>query len=289
MALAIPAAARTRVGPVALAPAGRRPVDTEPNATLVDRQDLTPTITRLRFRPDDGMPAFRAGQYFAIGLEVDGRLIQRPYSAASTPAESGDLEFLVRLVAGGALTPTLWRLYPGARIRLGPPKGLFTMAAGDDRQHLLLSTGTGIAPLRSMLGSLLAERRGSPATAGARVPPIIVHGAATMRELAYRRQLQRLASNGRVVYVPAVSRPAHPANRAWRGRTGRLDALVDSIAADNAVDTGSTVAYVCGNPAMIDAVVPRLAMLGLPAEAIRVEQYWTPADRRPAADEGGAD
>ncbi len=290
MALAIPPAAQPPVGAAnLLAPVVRRPVGFEPNATLVERQDLTPTIARLRLRPDDGTPTFRAGQYFAIGLHVDGRFIQRPYSAASAPAETGDLEFLVRLVPGGALTPSLWRLLPSDRIQVGRPKGLFALDAGDHRQHLLLSTGTGIAPLRSMLGSLLAERRGSPAAAGDPFrPPVVIHGVATAPELAYRVQLERLASDGRIVYVPAVSRPADPANGGWRGRTGRLDALVDSVAAGVGIEATSTVAYLCGNPAMIAAVEPRLAALGLPADAIRAEQYWTPADRRLAASEVSA-
>ena len=227
MALTIPATTRARLPAASLAPPGRRPVGTEPNATLVDRQDLTPSVTRFRLRPDAGTPVFRPGQYFAIGLQVAGRFLQRPYSAASTPMEAGELEFLVRLVPGGALTPILWRLSRGARLRLGPPKGLFTMDPGDARQHLFLSTGTGIAPLRSMLGSLLAEPRRSPAANDATRPPIVIHGVATMPELAYRGTLECLASDGRIVYVPAVSRPAHPANRSWRARTGRLDALVE--------------------------------------------------------------
>lgn len=247
----------------------------EPNATLEARDDLTPTIARLRIRADDGRPVFRAGQYLAIGLPVDGRFVQRPYSVASAPDDTEALEFLVRLVPGGSLTPHLWRLRPGDRVRIGPPKGLFTLDDDDPRQHLLLATGTGIAPLRSMLWALLA--RTATTVAGVRRDrrPIVVHGVATKPEFAYRDQLERLSRDGTIVYVPAISRPSDPENSAWRGPTGRLDGLMTQVAADAALAPSSTVAYLCGNPAMILGVGSRLADLGLPPEAIRAEQYWT--------------
>jgi ferredoxin--NADP+ reductase len=259
----------------------RRSVGFEPNATLVERQDLTPSILRLRVRADDGVPDFQAGQYFAIGLQVDGRLVQRPYSTASAPGEPGDLEFLVRLVHAGSLTPSLWRLRPGDRVRIGPPKGLFTLEAGDLRRHLFLSTGTGIAPFMSMLATLLGGGRPGGAGRAAGDPPIVVHGVAAMTELAYRERLEGLARDDLIVYVPAVSRPTDAANTGWRGKAGRLDAVIEAIAEQTSLAPTATVAYLCGNPAMIAAVEPRLATLGLPADAIRVEQYWTPRDAGP--------
>lgn len=274
------------VGAARPAPPARRLVGLEPNATLVERQDLTSTILRLRVRGDDGVPAFRAGQYFAIGLPVDGRFVQRPYSTASAPGDLRDLEFLVRLVPGGSLSPGLWRLRAGDRVRLGPPKGLFTLAADDPRRHVFLSTGTGIAPFMSMIGSLLGAPRRSREGRDRGSPPIVVHGVASVPELAYRERLEGLAREHAIVYVPAVSRPTDPANAGWRGHTGRLDAIVAAIAEQSSLAPASTVAYLCGNPAMIAAVEPRLAALGLPADAIRAEQYWTPADGAPGVSVG---
>ncbi len=269
----------TRVTPLA-----RRPAGLETNATLIEREDVTPTIVRLRFRTEAAVPAFRAGQYFAIGIPVDGRWTQRPYSTASTPGEREDPEFLIRLVPTGSLTPRLWRLRPGARVRIGPPKGRFTLDAGDRRRHVFLATGTGIAPLLSMLGSLLHGSHGGAAGRDRALPPIVVHGVARVPELAYRERLERLATGGAIRYVPAISRPDDPANRGWLGDTGRLDGLAGRIAEQESLDPAATVVYLCGNPAMIATVEPRLAALGIPPSAIRAEQYWTPADRAPASD-----
>jgi ferredoxin/flavodoxin---NADP+ reductase len=266
--------AGTRIGRSLPAGAGAtRGQPVEPNATIVERDDVSPSIVRLRVRPDDGVPAFWPGQYFALGLTVDGRLLQRPYSTASPAGETDALEFLIRLVPHGELTPRLWPLGAGARVRLGRPKGLFGADPGDTRRPVFIATGTGVAPLLSMLESGLREPAGTqPAP-----PPVLVHGVARAHDLAYRARLESLAARGHIVYVPTVSRPADPANTGWSGVTGRVDGLLPALLADQAADPLATVAFVCGNPAMTDAATATLVSLGVPADAVRTEAYWVPS------------
>jgi ferredoxin-NADP reductase len=149
-----------------------------PNATIVERDDLTEDIARFTVRPDDEVPPFRPGQYLALGLRIDDRLVQRPYSTASRATSDETLEFLIRRVPGGALTPRLWAAPGGGRVRLGRPKGLFTLLPDDSRTQLFVATGTGLAPFMAMLDELLARP----------VPPRvgIVHGVARATELGYR-------------------------------------------------------------------------------------------------------
>ncbi len=251
----------------------------EPNATLVTRIDVTPTIARFVIRPDDGVAPFEPGQYFALGLAVDGRPLLRPYSTSSAPDDRTELEFLIRLVPDGAFTPRLWRLGPGARLRIGRAKGLFTLRPDDPRTHLFVATGTGLAPFVSMVGDLL--RGGSTQLGTADVPPIpaprcvVVHGVSRHDELAYRDRLERLATEtDRVRYEPIVSRPDDPANAGWAGRTGRVAAQLDDVIASHRLDPSSCVAYLCGNPEMISSVERILATRGLAGDAIVSEQYW---------------
>ncbi|HEY6058644.1 MAG TPA: FAD-binding oxidoreductase [Candidatus Limnocylindrales bacterium] len=263
-------------------PLGRALPTGAPNAMLVEHEPVTATIHRLRVRPDRSVPTFEAGQYFAIGLELEGGFIQRPYSTASPPGTTDELEFLVRLVPGGQLTPLLWRLRRGDRVRLGPPRGLFRLDPDTRRRQLFIATGTGIAPLLAMLlDHLRRTGREEPDRVdrpdGGAAPPILLHGVASAPELAYRRVLERLSSAGDILYVPAVSRPADPANAGWRGVAGRLDAVLPEIAASTGLDPLASVAYVCGNPGMIGAVERVLVSLGFPSSAVRTEHYWTPA------------
>jgi ferredoxin-NADP reductase len=249
----------------------------EPNATLAARFDLTPTIARFAIRPDDGVPPYDPGQYFALGLTVDGRPLQRPYSTASARGTRDELEFLIRLVPGGAFTPRLWALPVGDRLRIGRPKGLFTLRSGDPRTHLFVSTGTGLAPFVSMVGTLVGGT--GQTTADARPAPapraVVVHGVSHVAELAYRGRLERLAASGiGVRYAPVVSRPAHPTNAGWTGLTGRLDAQLDELCEVHRLDPADSVAYLCGNPEMIVTAEQILAGRGFAREAIVSEQYW---------------
>ena len=243
------------------------------NATIVEREDVSSSVVRFRIRPDGGVPAFEPGQYFALGIDDEGRPLQRPYSTASARGEADALEFLVRLVSGGALTPRLWPLGAGDRLRLGRPKGLFTADAADPRRPVYVATGTGIAPLLSMLETRLRERADGPAARR----PIVIHGVARAGDLAWRGRFETLVAHGRIAYAPAVSRPADPANTGWRGATGRIDALLPSLLAAAGADPARTVAFICGNPGMTDSVADTLRVLGLPDEAVRSEAYWVAA------------
>jgi len=61
-----------------------------PNATIVDRSDLTESIACFRIRSDAAPVAFVPGQYVTVGLGVDERLVQRPYSIASSARRLDD-------------------------------------------------------------------------------------------------------------------------------------------------------------------------------------------------------
>ena len=250
------------------------------NATLIGRDDLCPAVARFRVRPDDGVPAFVPGQYFALGLTVGGRLVQRPYSTASPAGTRDELDFLVRLVPNGRFTPRLWAMPVGERLRIGPPKGVFALRQDDERARLFLATGTGLAPFVSMVATILASRDG--ASGPARV--VVVHGVSRVAELAYGDQLRAWAErHPGVAYVPVISRAADPGNAGWTGATGRLDAVIDTVCAEQSLDPHDTVAYLCGNPEMITAARERLGTLGFAADALISEHYWIARSRPVAA------
>ncbi len=237
-----------------------------PNATLVARWDLSPTVIRIAVRSDGPTSPIAAGQYLALGVPNGNRLLQRPYSAALV-GDDGAVEFLIRLVPEGALTPHLWALGIGARLHVGPPKGLFRLTPDDGRAHLLVATGTGLAPLVAMTAAIL-RRADAP-------PTVVVHGVARMDELAYRQRLAAWQAEAGLLYIPVVSRPEHPMNAGWTGRCGHVDAVVDVACETGAVDPGSTVVYLCGSPGMIEAARSALLRRGFPPAAVVSEAYWT--------------
>jgi len=248
---------------VAGIPAAATPAD---NATVVDRQDLTPSVARFRIRPDVPPPHVEPGQYLTLGLIVDGRIVQRPYSTATRAGTHEELEFLIRLVPGGTFTPLLWTVGVGDRLRIGRPKGLFNRIPGDDRTHLFIATGTGLAPFVGMIDTFVGEP-GAPRA-------VVIHGVSHVAELAYRGRLERWAAEAPVRYVPSISRPHDPSNAGWTGWTGRVDAILDDVWTTMRLAPHDTIAYLCGNPEMIAAGERIVAERGLPDDAIRSEHYW---------------
>jgi len=232
---------------------------------------VSASVARFVVRPDGPMLPFRAGQYLALGMRIDGRLVQRPYSTAACARTARDHEFLIRHVPDGALTPHLWTLDVGGRVILGPPKGLFVLEADDPRDHLLVSSGTGLAPFVSMARTLVD--RGQPPRI------VVVHGVSHASDLAYRERLETWHRDGHVAYVPTVSRPHDPTNAGWTGRTGRTDAALADACAE--LDPANTVAYLCGNPGMVDGAEGLLRSRGF--TDVRAERFWGPGQATSAA------
>jgi ferredoxin-NADP reductase len=241
------------------------------NATLVRREEQTPSLARIWIRPDEAV-AFDPGQYLTLGIVVDGRLVARPYSAASTcdSTTRDGVEFYVRRVQGGALTSRLWQRPIGERVRLTGPKGRFTLLPGDQRTHLFVSSGTGSAPFVSILRERIAAGRAPRA--------VVLNGVSHVADIGYRDLFERwhARANVPVTFVPTISRPKEPANTGWQGRVGRVETIAPAVCAEMRLRPGDTVAYLCGNPAMIAATERVLAEGGFPADAVHVERYWPP-------------
>ena len=146
-------------------------------------------------------------------MRID-KLYQRPYSVASAPEATGEqgYEFYVRLVPILRFTTLLWRLPVDHQMRMIGPKGKFMLEPDDDRTHLFISTGTGIAPFIAMTRQLMHE--GKPRKT------VMLHGCSYQDELGYREMLEDLARNSDypMTYVPTISRPRGSAQR-------RLDRL----------------------------------------------------------------
>ena len=126
-------------------------------ARITWRRDHAPDLWSIRIRPEQKL-LFKPGQYATIGVERDGRVIERPYSIVSSPAED-EIEFFFELVPGGGLTPLLYNLPAGEALWMRrQAKGLFTLdAKSGHTHHYLVSTVTGVAPYVSMARTLAQE------------------------------------------------------------------------------------------------------------------------------------
>jgi ferredoxin/flavodoxin---NADP+ reductase len=255
---------------VAAAPRVIEPEHEVYNASLVKRVDETESLGYFWVRFDGEPTPFEPGQYMTIGVMVDGKIIQRPYSVASPPVEAGSTgyEFYVRLVQGGMFTPLLWEMPVGQRMRMIGPKGKFMLLPGDERTHIFISSGTGNAPFVSMMKQALAD--GTPRRA------IFLNGVSYQHEIGYRGLLEGWERSGEypVTYVPTVSRPSDPANATWSGRTGRVEKILAPVLDELGLSAANSIAYICGNPDMITAAEETLLNREYPPEQVHKELYW---------------
>jgi ferredoxin-NADP reductase len=254
------------------------------NARLVRREDETDSLSYFWVRFDGEPTPFEPGQYMTIGVMVDGKIVQRPYSVASPPAVAGDTgyELYIRRVQGGTFTPLLFDLPVGHRMRMIGPKGKFTLLPDDDRTHVFISSGTGNAPFVAMMRQLLID--GAPRRA------IMLNGVSYESELGYRSLMEGWVATGEypVTFVPTVSRPDDPSNASWTGRTGRVETILAPVLDELGLTPDNSIAYLCGNPDMILSAEATLLGRGYPEDQVHKELYW-PKGKEPRGVVGAAD
>jgi len=242
------------------------------NATLVSRSEVTGTLGVFVVALNAPLGAFSPGQYVSLGVEHAGQLVQRPYSIVSLDAAGTRVELFIRRLPDGRLSNLLWPLRPGTRVRVGPARGLFTLDRADVRPRIMVGTGTGLAPLLAMLADSAARRDATP--------NVLIHGVSYWMELAYGERVAEWAASGVPIdYRPTVSRPHERRNETWTGPVGRAEAQLTRLLSDMP-KARNGVAYLCGNPDMIDACRAALLAAGFAPADIRVEHFHGPVPRR---------
>ena len=263
---------------------GIDPAAPQYNARLVRREDETASLSYFWVRFDGDSTPFEPGQYMTIGVMVDGKIVQRPYSVASAPAVAGDsgYELYIRRVQGGLFTPILFDLPVGHGMRMIGPKGKFTLLPDDDRIHVFISSGTGNAPFVAMMRQLLID--GRPRRA------VMLNGVSHERELGYRSLIEGWEASGEypVTFIPTVSRPDDPSNAGWTGRTGRVETITGPVLDELGLTPDNSIAYLCGNPDMILSAEETLLGCGYPEDQVHKELYW-PKGKEPRGVAGAAD
>jgi ferredoxin/flavodoxin---NADP+ reductase len=246
--------------------------DKHQTVKVASRRDYAQDLWSIRVQPQEKLN-FKPGQYITLGVQEDGRLIERAYSIVSSPLED-EIEFFFELVPGGELTPHLFDAKEGSQLLMRKQaKGLFTLdTKSGHRQHFLVATVTGVAPYVSMARTA-ARQANLGNDPDFRL--VVIQAASRSWEFAYREELQALAErHAWLEYIPTVSRPWEDAE--WTGEIGRAEDVLRKYLDNLGLDPKTTTAYVCGHPQMIENAKGILARRGFPKESIREEIYWVP-------------
>lgn len=206
---------------------------------------------------------FLAGQYVSIDVGGGER---RSYSIASAPAMNHAIELCVDITPGGKGSSYLKNLKPGDEVRWLGPLGKFVLAplrqgfAGLQEQKLLfVATGSGIAPLRSMVLDLLERRQDKREI-------WLYWGLRSVKDMFWEEDFRlRRESFANFNYQLLLSQP--PEN--WPLESGHVTRQIKELGLNQ--DWG---VYLCGNPRMMEEIKQLALETGVPQEQVHFEKFY---------------
>ncbi|MFZ0312085.1 MAG: FAD-binding oxidoreductase [Candidatus Korobacteraceae bacterium] len=203
---------------------------------------LSPQTKHLELRVG-GVDEFRftPGQFVSIKQpKLDGKVHTRAYSIASAPRPDASFDLCLNRVEDGFLSNWLCDLEVGATVQFHGPHGLFTLRE-PRLDAIFIATGTGIAPIRSIV-QWLFERPDR----NREHEYWLVFGTRREESIYYREEFERMASaNPNFHYIPTLSRCGND----WQGCRGYVQDHVRAIVAGHS----DMRAYICGLHPMVDA------------------------------------
>jgi ferredoxin-NADP reductase len=213
-----------------------------PEITVRDARARVPEVhhqtersVTLILRPNSAWSGFKAGQFVRVGVEIEGVRRTRTYSpACSENSPDGLLELTVTAHPNGLVSRHLHsRARAGMILHLGEAQGDFLLPQPRPRRLALISGGSGITPVLSMLRTLIDENHDGEVA--------FIHYARTAADWLYEAEVRELAARRRnlsIDYVATREGGPHLGARSIEELTGSLDGVH---------------AAVCGPPSLIEA------------------------------------
>ena len=214
-------------------------------------QGLTHDVRAIELRLLEPIDiTFKAGQFISFEVPKQGlpRPVTRPNSIASPPSQRGRILLILNLVQGGPGSNYLFGLREGSRTVFKGPAGAFYLRDDGARDLLFVATGTGIAPLYSMILAQLERASAQSVT--------LFWGLRSQRDLYLQEDLRALAlAHPKFSFVTTLSQP----EPGWEGVGGRVTTLIEQR-----IPTVTNLAvYLCGGSGMIKDVTAVLHAKGL--------------------------
>ena len=210
---------------------------------------------------------FIPGQFVTLDLPIHEKLNKRwrSYSISSWPDGTNVFELVIVLMEGGVGSKYLFEnISEGSEIIFRGPQGVFTLPETIDRDLYFISTGTGIAPFRSMVHNIMNQK----------IPHkniYLIFGTRTKADLLYYDELKRLEQEvPSFQYIPTLSREK------WEGCCGYVHEIYENIVHSKMNGSGQlppSSFYLCGWKNMIDEAKQRIQGLGYDRKAIHQELY----------------
>ena len=234
------------------------------NSKIIKIEDASPTTKRfwLEVQSVDRI-TFRAGQYIVCDLPISERRQKRwrSYSIANAPDETNIIEICIVYLEEGAGSYFFWEeAKVGTEISFKPPAGMFVLPNQIDTDLVMIATGTGVAPFRSMINNIYNQNIDHRNIH-------LIFGTRYEKGLLYRDEFEKLVEQyPEFNYDVSLSREQKP---------GTINGYLHSIYLERYQNNSdNTKFYLCGWSGMIDETVKNLTeKLGVNAGQIIYELY----------------
>lgn len=240
-------------------------------AEVVEVIRETADVVTLVLRPNENFGSYKAGQYVAITVEVDGTRHTRCFSLSSSPLRAdGLISLTIKARAqGGLVSPYLVKhARPGLSVVLSAPQGEFVLPEELPAKLLFISGGSGITPGMGMLRTLLGN--------GYRGQIVFVHYARTPADVIFSAELRALAEQHKNLELVIET----------ESERGSLPDLNHESLSALVPDYASWDAWVCGPTPLMDAARKIYAAQGA-VERVRTEQFVVATQPMAFANEAG--
>ncbi len=201
---------------------------------------------------------FEAGQYISIDVGGGER---RSYSVASAPAMDHAVEICVDVSPGGKGATFLKTRKPGDEVSFMGPLGQFVIEKSEkEKKLLLIATGSGIAPLRSMVLDMLEFKKEKR--------EMVLHwGLRHVEDMFWEEDFRRFHKYyDNFDFHLTLSKPPD----LWPMCSGHVTECVKN---EDSLDS-SWGAYLCGNKEMIEEVSQLVTEMGIPKDQVHFEKFF---------------
>lgn len=228
-------------------------------AIVPERGDTT---TMLIEPVDHAGFTFQPGQFgWVIVDRSPFARVHHPFSFSSCGDVGPGGQIALTIKASGDFTNQVASFPVGTKVYVDGPHGVFTMDAHQAQGYVFIGGGVGITPLHSMLLTMQAREDIRPVT--------LFYANRRWEDVTFREQLQELQAsmpNLRVVHV--LEEPPD----GWTGERGRIDA--DVIRRHVPARQYQRLEYfICGTPAMLDAMEDLLLSIDVSASRLNTERF----------------
>ncbi len=203
---------------------------------------------------------FRAGQYVSVSLEIDGAVLSKPYTIASSPKDAldGSYTLTVKETKNGFASKYIlsnWK--EGTAVKISGPLGEFYhQSLRDAGTVVAVAGGSGITPFISMAGAV--------ADGTEDFNLIILYGSRTADSILLGDKLESIAasSKGRVKVVNVLSDEE---------KEGCEHGFISAGIIGKYAPKGEYSLFMCGPGALYDYEKGEVEKLGLRKRFVRME------------------